>query len=165
MVSFKLDENLDAIAMGENHSDIVFKLIKWAESEGKVKQLLTAARSSKPGNLELQSFEEKTQSQFDQNSQSVINIYSSKEKLLYHYKFRAECGHDVDELIKILSPHIHKITKTKDIDFPDMYVEMSTDLSLEEIQAAMRKVEDGHVMLQTVELKYDYTGNRKYFLD
>ncbi|AFY58983.1 hypothetical protein Riv7116_6661 [Rivularia sp. PCC 7116] len=52
MVDFKLDKNLNAIAMGENHSDIVFKLIKWAEAEGKVEKLLTAARESNSGNLE-----------------------------------------------------------------------------------------------------------------
>ncbi|MDY6902996.1 MAG: GUN4 domain-containing protein [Cyanobacteriota bacterium] len=165
MVSFELDENLDEIAMGENYSEIVFELIRWAESHGKVNDLLTAARSSNSGNLDLQSFEEKIQSQFDKNSKSEINVYSSKAKYLYHYKFRAECQHDVDELNKILSPHIKEITKTKDTDFPDMYVEMSVYLSLEEIQAKIKDIEDGHVILETLELKYDYTGERKYLFE
>jgi len=165
MVDFKLDENLDAIAMGENHSDIVFKLIKWAESEGKVNDLLTAARESNPGNSELLSFQEQMQSQFDENSQSEINIYSSKAKHLYHCKFRAECEHDVNELIKILNPHVKEITKIKKASFPDIDVEMSAYLPLDEIQAAIKDIEDGHVMLETVELKHDYTGERKYLFE
>lgn len=33
-VSFELDKNIDAIAMGENLEEIVFELIKVAEAEG-----------------------------------------------------------------------------------------------------------------------------------
>ena len=77
MVDFELDENLDAIAVGENHSDTVFELINWARKEGKVKKLLTAARKSNPGNLELRNFEE----QMRNNSQSVINISSSNREI------------------------------------------------------------------------------------
>ena len=58
MVSFELDENLDAIAIGENYSEVVFKLIEWAESEGKEEELLNAARFSNPGNPKLKSFDE-----------------------------------------------------------------------------------------------------------
>ncbi|AFY58982.1 hypothetical protein Riv7116_6660 [Rivularia sp. PCC 7116] len=103
------------------------------------------------------------QGKFDKHPTSEINVYSSKVKYVYHCKFRAECEHDVNELIKTLSPHIKQITKIKDNDFPDMYVEMSVYLSLEEIQAKIKDIEDGHVMLETVELKNDYTGERKYF--
>ena len=60
MVSFELDENLDVISTGGNHSDVVFELIKWAESEGKVEKLLTAARSANPGNPKLRSFDQQT---------------------------------------------------------------------------------------------------------
>ncbi|MEB3215904.1 MAG: effector-associated domain EAD1-containing protein [Nostocales cyanobacterium 94392] len=156
MISFELDENLDAIAMGDNYSDTVFKLIKWAESEYKVEKLLTAARSSNSGNLFLLSFKEQMQGKFDENCKSEINVYSSKVKYLYHYYFRAECEHDVNELIKILGPNIKEINKIRKTRLPDIDVEMCIDLSLEEVQAAMREIEDGHVMLQTVELKYDY---------
>ena len=165
MISFELDENLYTIAMGENYSEIVFKLIIWAEAQGKIKHLLSAARSSNPGNFELRSFEEQMRDKFDKNPESEINVYSSKVKYLYHCKFRAECEHDVDELIKILNPHIKKITKIKKTPFPDVDVEMCAYVSLEEIQAAIKDIEDGHVMLETVELKHDYTGERKYFFE
>ena len=58
MVSFELDENLDAIATGGNYSEVVFKLIGWAEEKGKEEELLNAARSSNPGNPKLKSFDE-----------------------------------------------------------------------------------------------------------
>ena len=57
MVSFELDENLDAIATGGNYSEVVFKLIEWAEAEGREEQLLNAALSSNPGNPKLKSFD------------------------------------------------------------------------------------------------------------
>src|SRR5260221_14428491 len=49
MVRFGLNENLDTIATG-NLRDVVFGLIKWAEAEYKVKELLEAARQANPGN-------------------------------------------------------------------------------------------------------------------
>ena len=76
MVSFELNKNLDAIATGENHSDIVFELIRWAETKGKVQDLLHAARFSNPGNLELQSFEEKICSKRNSHSYTLISANS-----------------------------------------------------------------------------------------
>jgi hypothetical protein len=56
MVRFGLDQNLDAIATG-NHNDVVFELIKWAETNGSLENLLIAARNKdcdgNPGNPEL----------------------------------------------------------------------------------------------------------------
>ena len=76
MVSFELNKNLDAIATGENHSDIVFELIRWAETKGKVKDLLHGARFSNPGNLELQSFEEKICSKPNSHSHTPVSVNS-----------------------------------------------------------------------------------------
>ncbi|MEH2456804.1 effector-associated domain EAD1-containing protein [Nostoc sp.] len=36
MVSFELEENLNAIAGGNNLTEVVFNLIKWANSRGKL---------------------------------------------------------------------------------------------------------------------------------
>ena len=58
MVSFELDENLNYIATGGNYSEVVFKLIKWAQAQGKIEELLTAARSANPGNPKLGTFGE-----------------------------------------------------------------------------------------------------------
>jgi hypothetical protein len=57
MVRFGLEENLDAIATGENDEDVVFKLIDWAETNGNLENLLIAARNQDcggvPGNSQL----------------------------------------------------------------------------------------------------------------
>lgn len=42
LVRFKLNKNLDAIAWGEKTQDIIFNLIKWAESTGNWENLLNA---------------------------------------------------------------------------------------------------------------------------
>ncbi|NJM73206.1 MAG: toll/interleukin-1 receptor domain-containing protein [Scytonema sp. RU_4_4] len=62
MVRFKLDENLDAIAGGANHSEVVSNLIEWAEGEGRLEELLIAARKDNPGNPALQRFDEQMRS-------------------------------------------------------------------------------------------------------
>ncbi len=56
MVSFELDWHLEAIAGGQNLSEIVFALIQHAESEGATSKLLTAARNRNPGNPTLRNF-------------------------------------------------------------------------------------------------------------
>lgn len=43
MVDEELNENLNRIAVGENLSEVVYKLISWAKSKGKVKQLIEVA--------------------------------------------------------------------------------------------------------------------------
>lgn len=82
------------------------------------------------------------------------------------YRFRAELEHDVNELCKILGRRIEKIIKTMKSPylFMDTEVEIHIDLSLEELRDAMREVEDGHVMVQTVTLRDQYTGKRDYSL-
>ncbi|KAL6968782.1 hypothetical protein U1Q18_052012 [Sarracenia purpurea var. burkii] len=36
MIRFKLNKNLDELATGENYSEVVFKLLEWAESQGQL---------------------------------------------------------------------------------------------------------------------------------
>lgn len=56
MVNFGLDWQLDAIAGGQNLSDIAFALIQHAQAEGCTDKLLAAARSENPGNPALKAF-------------------------------------------------------------------------------------------------------------
>jgi hypothetical protein len=78
------------------------------------------------------------------------------------YRFRAECQADVDELRQLLGTKIDKITIVNSPPFPDVEVEVAVDLSLEELQDTMRRVVDGHVMVQTVARHNEYTGERDY---
>ncbi|MEC4813788.1 MAG: effector-associated domain EAD1-containing protein [Scytonema sp. PMC 1069.18] len=56
MLSEELDWRLAKIAGGSNYEEIVFNLIKWAESYNEVGNLLKAAKSANPGNQNLHHF-------------------------------------------------------------------------------------------------------------
>ncbi len=71
MVEFELEENLEAIAGGENLTDIVFKLVtRWAIPRGKLYRLILASYETNPDNSELQNFYESVviQKRFIRNS-------------------------------------------------------------------------------------------------
>jgi hypothetical protein len=53
---FRFELNLDAIAMGDDLHEIVFKLIGVAEADGWTPKLIMEARNSKPGNPKLFAF-------------------------------------------------------------------------------------------------------------
>lgn len=52
MVRYKLDSNVHEVGYG-NLSNYVYRLIQWAEAQGKLPLLVSGARQSNPGNLEL----------------------------------------------------------------------------------------------------------------
>lgn len=88
----------------------------------------------------------------------------SKKKELFVYKLRAECEDDVNELQKMLRYNFYTLTKTIHPYLPDTIVEVATSLTLRELQDIIRDITDGHVMLQTIALKENYTGERDYGL-
>ena len=68
------------------------------------------------------------------------------------YSFRAECALDVSALQTEcerakLSTFAHI---TPDEVFPDVEVELEADTDLEHLRSLMRKVQDGHVMVETL---------------
>ncbi len=86
---------------------------------------------------------------------------------LTHYKFRSECQVDVARWFWLMPDgSVVNIDVTEpDISFGDRDVEFFSSESLEVIRAAMRRVIDGHVMLQTVARFEDYTPERDYDLE
>ncbi|MEM7539214.1 MAG: effector-associated domain EAD1-containing protein [Chloroflexota bacterium] len=56
MVRIELDERLDQIARGDTFSEVVFNLIEWAESMGKVDALVQGAVARNPDSPELKRF-------------------------------------------------------------------------------------------------------------
>lgn len=56
MVDFELDENLESIAGKGKLSNVVFNLIRWAESQGRTEELIKGAIAQNPGNPPLQDF-------------------------------------------------------------------------------------------------------------
>jgi hypothetical protein len=53
MVKYKLDQSLDEIAGGETTRYIIFNLIKWADSNGRIRDLLNATSEYRPHNSDL----------------------------------------------------------------------------------------------------------------
>src|SRR5215204_760238 len=56
MVRFELNETLGSIAGGEDLSDRVFALIEWANTRGKLEQLIWGAQNSNADNPKLRAF-------------------------------------------------------------------------------------------------------------
>lgn len=56
LVRIELGENLEAIATGRNLREIVFDLVTWAETNGRVDDLLKGAQRQNPGNRDLVEF-------------------------------------------------------------------------------------------------------------
>ncbi len=61
MVRHQLNENLSAIAGGTDLRSVIFNLIGWAESTGRVEELIFKAREENPGNQELRTVSESLQ--------------------------------------------------------------------------------------------------------
>ncbi len=77
------------------------------------------------------------------------------------YKFRAECRHDVDELLKVFTPD--SITIRQDTsELPDVDVDLTSSKSLVEIRALMEPIVDSHVMIESLNTSAEYTGERWY---
>jgi hypothetical protein len=77
------------------------------------------------------------------------------------YRFRAECWADVESLMEMLSGSVEKIDLTIEPPFPDVEVNLVTDLALDELRAAMSRVTDGHIMVETLARSGEYTGVRR----
>ena len=52
-VDFELEEKLDAIAGGENYTEVVYKLMNWAQSQGRIEELIEKLREKNKDNIEL----------------------------------------------------------------------------------------------------------------
>ena len=59
MVRIALTENLDAIVSGGKLRESIVELIQWAQTEGRLAELIEGARKENPGNSELRSFAER----------------------------------------------------------------------------------------------------------
>ncbi len=81
------------------------------------------------------------------------------------YKFRAECTIDVFSFLGVIGDQFTDLQITRVMlngrPLPDVEVSITTDLLWEDLVSAMRQVEDGHVMAETVTLAALYTGERR----
>ena len=70
------------------------------------------------------------------------------------FSFRAECQVDVDSFLQKSQESVIKLTVTKNVKvtngFPDVEIEFESEATLEDLIEVMRKVQNGHVMYQTL---------------
>lgn len=68
------------------------------------------------------------------------------------YTFRAECRYDVLQFLALPETTLlKKIIITPDPMFPDVEVEIETEFTLNNVMNALELIEDGHVMVETLE--------------
>ena len=67
------------------------------------------------------------------------------------YTFRAECETDLSTFTKAVHRKIKSATFTREFPFPDVDVEMDIDMNKKDVLAAMKRVDDGHRMIETLE--------------
>lgn len=75
------------------------------------------------------------------------------------FKFRAECLQDVERFLTVLKSRGSVNISIPSV-LPDCYVTIESSSSLKALRAIIRKMPDGHVMLQTIQAADLYTGER-----
>lgn len=81
------------------------------------------------------------------------------------YKMRAECSTDLGRFLCEISP-LSFIANAVFFDgtwFPDMEATFTSNFTLDELREKMAQIEDGHTMLESLNLADKYTGER-YFI-
>ena len=73
------------------------------------------------------------------------------------FKFRAECLHDVVELLKIMPVQSYQI---RTIGVLDVEVEFRCEVGRGRVISYMDQIPDSHVMIQTLRNADEYTGTR-----
>lgn len=81
------------------------------------------------------------------------------------YKLRAETPRDVCDFLVGLKKKIWRIKLEQPDNLPDCDFEFSCYMTLDEIITILRKIPDSHVMIQTINLIDEYTGERNFDID
>jgi len=86
------------------------------------------------------------------------------------FQFRAECDLDANGWKKVAGTKVNNVTITtatlemegKKMPISDVEVTFYSTLALDELRDTFRQVEDGHVMLESVNTADKYDGERYY---
>jgi acetolactate synthase regulatory subunit len=77
------------------------------------------------------------------------------------FKFRAECLRDVEELVRVINHGGMEVNMTF-FDLPDLEVTVLTHHSLETLIEEANRIDDCHVIAQTIQPIMEYTGEREW---
>lgn len=83
------------------------------------------------------------------------------------YRLRFECDSDLSSLLRMLESlgeliHAEVLSFRYPILLPECSIQVRTLTTLEHIRGLCRGVEDGHVMVQTIQTPRFYTGTRNW---
>lgn len=74
------------------------------------------------------------------------------------FKFRSECILDVTRFLNLIE--VQSVEITKAATFPDCVVILESKLKLETLVECAQCIPDGHVIVETLQLEENYTGDR-----
>ncbi len=100
MLRFHLDELLNNIPKAETYSGLIYNVVQWAETQGKLCDLVIGASLENPGNPELQRFIEK-------HLQILLEVGSNPSSILLP-----------SDALALLIKHLQKITDFERIVLP-----------------------------------------------
>ena len=104
MVDLELEENLTAIAGGNNYQQVVFNLIKWAQAKGKLEEFLEAALNDNPDNRQLKAIKAQLLSNTPQSTpnqpKTTKSPSSDAVEIFFSY------SHEDEELRDKLAKHL-----------------------------------------------------------
>jgi hypothetical protein len=101
-------------------------------------------------------------------SKKIENSENIELKEKYHYGFRAECIYDVKMFEKNLKEnklnliYEYKLNSQEDEIFNDVECELEINLEINQIREIMILQTDSHVMIETIDVYDNYTGERYY---
>ncbi|AFY56877.1 hypothetical protein Riv7116_4456 [Rivularia sp. PCC 7116] len=139
MVSDELEENLDAIAGGENLNEIVFDLIDWAQSQGKLEELIGAAIKGNPGNQELREFQESICNEFN-DEKNIVELRESPQIADDGLESKSQNGKFINNIGQITGGEVQfgdRIT--------NQFIDEETKAILRDLQQTLQKTESKNV--------------------
>lgn len=81
------------------------------------------------------------------------------------YKLRAEQAKDISEFIAIAHNELAYFEMKRWEGLPDVDFEFETKLSLDKVLALLLRIDDSHVMYETVKPICEYTGDRDLLVE
>ena len=85
--------------------------------------------------------------------------------MIKKFKLRAEVDQDLESLFDLIPDENIGSVQKEDLipGLPDKVVTVElSEITLDQLKGYIQRIEDGHVMLETVALEKDYTGKRTY---
>ena len=144
MLDYQLEKNLDAIAGGDNLKDVVFKLIKTADAEGWVEDLIYAAQQENPSNPKLKVIAEEIKNTYSKNRYIQIEkeLRETKEELITTKKQVQQLEKEHKELLQAYAASTKELKKCIELVEAQNLRAADQDKVLREIKEELARKQD-----------------------